>query len=155
LVAGTLPTPGYSYQGTPFTWPTLPEILERAGITWRIYQDPNDNWTGLMHGGLAFASFRNAKPGDALYEKGMSHNSLERFAQDVKSGSLPQVSWILPPMLWSEHPAPSSPPQGAEFTARILDALTADPEVWARTVFLLSFDEFSALCDGSRFLLFK
>jgi hypothetical protein len=109
LIKGGLPAPGYTYQGSGFTWPTLPEILERAGISWRIYQDPNDNWTGLMHGGLAFASFRNAKPGSALYEKGMSHWSLEQLGQDVKDGSLAQVSWVLPPQIWSEHPAPSSP----------------------------------------------
>ena len=29
-----------------FTWPTIPDVLESAGISWRIYQDPNDNWTG-------------------------------------------------------------------------------------------------------------
>ena len=35
-------------------------------------------------------------------------------------------------MLWSEHPGPSSPAQGAEFTARVLDALTANPETWGQ-----------------------
>jgi len=146
-VSGTLPTPGYSYQGSAFNWLTIPEVLERAGISWRIYQDPNDNWTGLMHGALAFSSFRNAKAGDALYEKGMSQGSIRDLALDVRNGTLPRVSWILPPMLWSEHPAPSSPPQGAEFTARVLDALTADPTVWAGTVLFLSFDENDGLFD--------
>ena len=65
-----------------------------------------------MHGGLAFASFRNAQPGIALYEKGMSHWSLDQLAQDVKNGSLPQVSWILPSMLWSEHPVALEPTAG-------------------------------------------
>jgi len=147
LIKGTLPTPGYIYQGSAFTWPTIPEVLERAGVSWRIYQDPNDNWTGLMHGGLAFANFRDSKPGSALYEKGMSEGSLDRFAQNVKSGTLPQVSWILPAMLWCEHPSPSSSLQGAEFTARVLDALTSNPQVWGRTVFFLSFDENDGLFD--------
>ncbi len=146
-VKGTLPTPGYTYQGSAFNWPTLPDLLERAGISWRIYQDPNDNWTGLMHGGLAFASFRDARPGSPMYQKGMSHWSIGQLAQDVRSGSLPQVSWVLPSMLWSEHPAPSSPLQGAEFTARVLDALTGDPSVWSRTVLFLTFDENDGLFD--------
>jgi phospholipase C len=140
-IKGALPTPGYTYAGSALTWPTIPDVLESAGISWRIYQDPNDNWTGAMHGGLAFASFRNAQPGSPLYEKGMTHRSLEELAQDAKEGNLPQVSWVLPPMLWSEHPAPSSPIQGAEFTARVLDALTANPETWSKTVFFLVFDE--------------
>jgi len=140
-IRGRLPEPGYTYQGSALTWPTIPEVLQDSGITWRIYQDPNDNWTGAMHGGLAFAGFRGAKPGLALYEKGMRHWSLEQLAEDVKAGMLPQVSWVLPPALWSEHPAPSSPAQGAEFTARVLDAITVNPEVWSKTVFFLTFDE--------------
>ena len=147
LIEGTLPTPGYTYKGSALTWLTIPDVLEGAGISWRIYQDPNDNWTGLMHGGLAFASFRTAKPGSALYEKGMTHSSLDRLLRDVRDGSLPQVSWILPSMLWSEHPAPSSPLQGAEFTSRVLEALTSNPEVWGRTVLFLTFDENDGLID--------
>ena len=147
LVKGTLPTPGYTYQGSSFTWPTLPDVLERAGISWRIYQDPNDNWTGLMHGGLAFSSFRDSRPGSPMYDKGMSHWSLDQLARDVKEGRLPQVSWVLPPMLWSEHPQPSSSLQGAEFTSHVLDALTSNPEVWGSTVFFLSFDENDGLFD--------
>ena len=146
-VSGSLPTPGYQYQGSAFTWPSLPELLERAGISWRIYQDPNDNWTGLMHGGLAFKAFREAQPGSPVYEKGMSHWSVDQLAQHARDGSLPQVSWVLPPMLWSEHPAPSSPLQGAEFTSRILEALTSNPEVWGKTALFLTFDENDGLFD--------
>ena len=146
-VSGSLPTPGYQYQGSAFTWPSLPELLERAGISWRIYQDPNDNWTGLMHGGLAFKAFREAQPGTPLYDKGMSDWSIEQLTQHVRNDSLPQVSWILPPMLWSEHPAPSSPLQGAEFTVQILEALTSNPEVWGKTALFLTFDENDGLFD--------
>jgi len=146
-VEGALPTPGYAYKGSAFAWQTIPEVLEAAGISWRIYQDPNDNWTGLMHGALAFESFRAAKPGSPLYEKGMRHWSLDAFAEDVKAGRLPQVSWVLPSQSWSEHPAGSSPMQGAEFTARVLDALTSRPEVWGRSVLFLTFDENDGLFD--------
>lgn len=140
-VKGALPEPGYSYQGNALTWPTIPDVLERAGVSWKIYQDPNNNWTGAMHGCLAFESFRGARPGSPLYEKGMRHWSLDNLAEDARTGELPQVSWVLPPMLWSEHPLPSSPAQGAEFTARVLDALTANPDIWAGTAFFLTFDE--------------
>jgi phospholipase C len=146
-ITGALPNPGYTYAGSALTWSTIPEVLEAAGISWRIYQDPNDNWTGAMHGGLAFAGFRNAKPGSPLYEKGMRHWSLEQLARDARNGTLPQVSWVLPPMLWSEHPGPSSPAQGAEFFARVLQALTAQPETWSRTVVFQTFDENDGLFD--------
>ncbi|HET6607771.1 MAG TPA: phospholipase C, phosphocholine-specific [Rhodopila sp.] len=146
-ITGALPEPGYTYAGSALTWPTIPEVLEGAGISWRIYQDPNDNWTGAMHGGLAFAGFRNAGPGSPLYEKGMRHWSLEQLARDAESGALPQVSWVLPPMLWSEHPGPSSPAQGAEFAARVLQALTGRPKTWSRTVVFQTFDENDGIFD--------
>lgn len=141
------PDPGYNYQGSAFRWPTLPELLGQAGISWRIYQDPNDNWTGLMHGGLAFESFRKATPGTSIYDNGMTRWSLDDFAADVKRGSLPSVSWILPTKLDSEHPWASSSLQGADFTSRVIDALTANPEIWGETVLFLTFDENDGLFD--------
>lgn len=146
-IKGALPEPGYTYAGSAFTWKTIPDVLEEAGIDWRIYQDPNDNWTGAMHGGVAFESFRSARPGSPLFEKGMSEYTLDRLAQDVRDGTLPPVSWVLPPKEWSEHPSASTPLQGAEFTARVLDALTANPDVWSRTVFFQTFDENDGLFD--------
>ena len=146
-IEGKLPEPGYSYAGSSFTWPTIPDVLESAGISWRIYQDPNDNWTGAMHGGLAFESFRTARPGSPVYEKGMRHWSLEQLADDARNGTLPQVCWVLPPKLWSEHPSPSSPAQGAEFAARVLNALTDNPGTWSRTVVFQTFDENDGMFD--------
>ncbi|WP_255501958.1 alkaline phosphatase family protein [Olivibacter sp. SDN3] len=117
-------------------------------MSWRIYQDPNDNWTGAMHGCLAFESFRNAKPGSPIYENGMRHWSLEDLANDVKNNTLPQVSWILPSQSNSEHPgAPSSPYRASNFTHEVLSAITSNPEVWSKTAFFLTFDENDGLFD--------
>ena len=147
-IKGEMPEPGYTYQGSAFRWPTIPDVLQKAGISWRIYQDPNDNWTGAMHGCLAFDSFRNAKPGDPIYENGMRHWSLEDLANDVKNKTLPQVSWILPSQSNSEHPgAPSSPYRASDFTHQVLSAITSNPEVWSKTVFFLTFDENDGLFD--------
>lgn len=142
------PVPGYTYKGTAFKWPTIPDLLEQAGISWRIYQDPNDNWTGAMHGCLAFESFRTAQPGSPVYKNGMSLWTLEDLANDVKNGTLPQVCWILPPQAFSEHPGgPSSPRKGSNFTERVLGSLTGNAEVWSKTAFFLTFDENDGLFD--------
>jgi phospholipase C len=115
-ITGTWPTPGYTYAGSAFKWQTLPDVLEKAGISWRIYQDPNDNWTGAMNGCLAFESFRTAAPGSSIYKNGMSLWSLANLTADVKNDTLPAVSWVLPSRLQSEHPgAPSSPAHGGDF----------------------------------------
>jgi phospholipase C len=143
-----LPNPGYRYQGSAFQWPTLPDLLEETGISWRIYQDPNDNWTGAMHGGLAFQSFRSATAGSPLYTNGMQLWTLEHLRDDVLSGTLPAVSWVLPSRLNSEHPgAESSPYRGGNFTAQVLDAITASPATWSKTAFFLTYDENDGFFD--------
>ncbi|WAC14018.1 phosphocholine-specific phospholipase C [Dyadobacter pollutisoli] len=145
---GLMPEPGYVYRGSSFKWDTIPDVLQKAGISWRIYQDPNDNWEGAMHGCLAFESFRTAKPGSPIYENGMKHWSLDDLTRQVKDGTLPQVSWILPSKSNSEHPSgPSSPNRGGDFTHQVLTAITSNPEVWSKTVFFLTFDENDGLFD--------
>jgi phospholipase C len=147
-ISATTPPYQYSYGGTAFTWPTLPELLQQAGVTWKIYQDPNNNWGGLLHGCLAFESFRTAQPGSTIYNNGMtgSPDFVTSFANDVKSGALPQVSWILPTPNVSEHPS-YFPSDGANFISQVLDALTANPAVWSQTAFFITYDEEDGVFD--------
>ena len=66
---------------------------------------------------------------------------LKGAARRALNGTLPQVSWIVAPANYSEHPGPSSPVQGAWYIQETLDALTANPDVWSKTVLLINFDE--------------
>ncbi len=149
IVSGTMPSPGYTFSGTAFDWPTLPELLRAAGVSWSIYQDPNNNWNGLMHGGLAFQHFRQATAatGNALYQQGMTLRTIQDLQLDVSNGALPQVSWILPTREQSEHPSGSSPDAGAFFISQVLDAITANPAVWSQTALFVVFDENDGLFD--------
>ena len=123
-------------------WDTIPDVLQKAGVTWRIYQDMNNNWTGAMNGCLAFPSFRNAAPGSPVYVNGMTSRSIADLKNDVLNNTLAQVTWILPSQANSEHPGgPSSPTHAGNYVESILDALTSNPDVWSKTVFLYTFDE--------------
>jgi len=148
-VSGTMPTPGYTYAGSALTWATLPDLLQRAGVSWRIYQNPNDNYGGLMHGGLAFESFRSAtvNAGSPLYENGMRSWTLDNLRSDAMNGTLPSVSWVLPNSTQSEHPTASNPVRGADFISQVLDALTANPATWSQTALLVTFDENDGFFD--------
>ena len=134
----------------PYTWTTYPERLTAAGVSWRVYQDMADNFGDNSL--VGFASFRAARakaPGSdpRLVRDGLSTYKLDALKADVLAGTLPQVSYIVAPAKASEHPEPSSPAQGADFTAQVLDALTANPEVWAKTVLLLMYDENDGFFD--------
>ena len=70
-----------------------------------------------------------------------------QFRQDVANNKLPQVSWIVAPEAYSEHPGPSSPVQGAWYVQEVLNALTANPEVWSKTVLIINYDEWGGFAD--------
>ncbi|WP_263372706.1 phosphocholine-specific phospholipase C [Granulicella cerasi] len=67
--------------------------------------------------------------GDVLYQ----------FRKDVNEGTLPMVSWLVPPGKFSDHP--SHPWYGAWFLSEAVDILTKNPEVWKKTIFILLYDE--------------
>jgi phospholipase C len=64
---------------------------------------------------------------------------LHEFREDVNNGKLPAVSWIVAPENFSDHP--SSAWYGAWYISEVMDILTKDPEVWKKTIFVLTYDE--------------
>jgi phospholipase C len=137
------PTGGYA-------WITYPERLQAAGIGWQVYQNMADNFTdnplaGFRRFRAAYANLPGADP--QLRERGMSTRDLDQLKLDVQANKLPQVSFIVATAEGSEHPGPSSPAQGAEYTAAVLDALTSNTEVWSKTVLFLMFDENDGFFD--------
>jgi phospholipase C len=133
-----------------YTWVTYAERLQAAGITWQVYENMDDNFSDNSLQG--FKTYRDAyrdKPGSlaALKERGVTTRDLDKLLEDVVGGKLPQVSWIVGTAEGSEHPGPSSPAQGADYTAKVLDALTANPEVWNKTVLFVNFDENDGFFD--------
>ena len=157
-----------------YGWTTYPERLQQAGVTWKVYQDIGHGLNGTGSWGwdsanpyignygdnalLYFNQYRNAQPGDALYEGGRTGTNLlnggafnngtlfDQLRADVLNGTLPQVSWIAAPEAYSEHSNwPTS--YGTWYIQNVLNALTANPQVWASTVFIICFDENDGFFD--------
>ena len=64
---------------------------------------------------------------------------LHQFRNDVKTDKLPTVSWLAAPENLSDHP--SSAWYGAWYVSEVMDILTQNPEVWKKTIFILTYDE--------------
>ncbi|MBE7172912.1 MAG: phospholipase C, phosphocholine-specific [Williamsia sp.] len=64
---------------------------------------------------------------------------LQQFREDVQNGSLPTVSWLMPSANFSDHP--SLPWFGPWYVSEIMEILLQNPEVWKKTVFVLTYDE--------------
>jgi phospholipase C len=69
-----------------------------------------------------------------------------QFEHDAMNDKLPTVSWILPTSYQSEHPD-YMPAAGANFISDKVNAIAANPDVWAKTLFILIYDENDGLFD--------
>jgi phospholipase C len=125
------------------SWTTYPERLERAGISWQVYQE-KDNYDDNA---LAwFTQFANSPTSSRLWQRGMAKQPAGTFENDARKDRLPQVSWIVAPTAKSEHPD-YFPAAGAEYIAQKLDAIASNPDVWAKTLFILTYDENDGMFD--------
>ncbi|HEX3595999.1 MAG TPA: phospholipase C, phosphocholine-specific, partial [Polyangiaceae bacterium] len=151
-----------------YDWSTYPERLERAGITWKIYQDQgagldaehfwgwgDDAYIGNYGDNslLYFHRYQQSQPGSPRFEAALTGTNVaaggtlfDTFRADIAAGKLPQVSWIVAPEAYTEHPNwPAN--YGAWYVSQMLDALTAHPEVWSKTAFFLMYDENDGFFD--------
>jgi len=147
------------------SWPTMPELLQDAGVSWKVYHPSAVDVSGRYaevagyptwnpafynptlnpeimaasdHVLPYFTAFRN--PLSPLYRQAFTPTFPMDFIQDVSAGTLPSVSWIIPPIGFDEHPS-ASPANGQYFTGLVLDALISSPAVWSRTALILMYDE--------------
>ena len=111
---------------------------------------------------LYFKQYNAATPGSPLYEKARTGTTIgtgddetdaaaadglfENLREDVENDRLPQVSWIIAPESYTEHPQwPAG--YGAWYTANVLNSLTSNPEVWSKTALIITYDENDGFFD--------
>ncbi len=132
-------------------WPSMPDRLEQAGVSWKVYNPPGSLYQpGPYAVGVSdnimlyFASCSD--PASPMYQKAFGPTYPNDFAADVAAGTLPAVSWIVPPVGYDEHP-PAPPARGENFTHQVLSSLISNPAVWAKTVLFVTYDENDGFFD--------
>ena len=132
---------------TRYTWETYAERLQRAGVSWRIYHDePEPGEPVGLNVILNFAPFQDAAPTSPLYEYAVKSRAVDAMLDDMRTGNLPQVSWIIPPYALCEHPD-ELPAAGENYVRQIVEALMSNPAKWAKTAFIIVYDENDGLFD--------
>jgi phospholipase C len=134
------------------SWSTMPEALEDAGVSWKVYNAPGPEYQPSS--GIAMALSDNIllyfkqfmDPSSALYQKAFLPTFPNDFARDVAADTLPQVSWITPPAGYDEHP-PSAPALGMWFSHNVIKTLISNPKVWSKTVLFIMYDENDGFFD--------
>jgi phospholipase C len=138
-------------------WEAYAETLETHGIDWRVYQA----YSNYGCNSLAYhRDFRRLDKSSDLYKRGRAYVGpklasnedpydavlARAIAEDVKADRLPQVSWVICPDAFCEHPN-ASPAAGQAFVDKILEALTSNPKVWAKTALIVNYDENDGFFD--------
>jgi phospholipase C len=126
---------------TQLTAKTIFQLLDAAGISWKVYSvDKQPN-------GLLIASLRNFQPYAATKEDHIV--PISQFLTDVANNTLPQFSYIEPGFASGrdEHPGTTDNVQfGTAFMSTLFNALINSPS-WKDTVFFQTFDEGGGFFD--------
>jgi phospholipase C len=120
-----------------YSWQTYPELLTAAGVPWKVYQEVDNYGFNVLE---YFDNYQAAPVNSTLYQSAMKFYQPGQFEYDALHDRLPTVSWLLPPSYQSEHPD-YMPAFGADYIKSKIDAIAANPDVWAKTVFVLIYDE--------------
>jgi phospholipase C len=137
------------------SWRTMPEVLESAGVSWKIYNPPGSWFAATSRFAILFSLnimlyFQQfSDPSSDLFKKAFVPTFPSDFAHDVATDNLPQVSWLATttyPLDHSEHP-PAPPALGEWYTSQVLDILTSNPKVWSRTALVINYDENDGFFD--------
>ena len=163
LIAGT--SGGYAYpegtnaqDSTPLTQTTIFQELQNAGISWKIYVNPQGSTcSGPPYDPACLVSLsyvRNFAFGAQIPTQYRSNIApISQYFTDLQNGTLPQVAQIEPASDagLDEHPsnsdnAASDIQSGANYVSSLINALMQSSS-WSSSAFILTFDEFGGTYD--------
>jgi len=123
-----------------FDYPIILDLLEEAGVTWKIYNIGSDS----VDGGESDNVY--------VFWKRWAHDPRTTavkndYLQDLRNGSLPQVSFIVPSysMGLDEHP-PADVAVGMNIQQELITALQQS-SAWAGAAYILTYDESGGFFD--------
>jgi phospholipase C len=140
------------------TAPTIFQELQTAGVSWKIYVNPQgSSCSGPPYDSaclLALSSAQEFQWGQtipSLYPHNIA--PISQYFTDLQNGTLPQVALIEPASDagFDEHPtdsdlAPSNIQLGANYVSSLINGLMTSTS-WKDSAFILTFDEFGGLYD--------
>jgi phospholipase C len=147
----------------PFAWTNLTWLLDHMGVKWRYYlnegstpdcDDRTDTDTCDPEiQDLKTASLWNPLPGFTTFGESVRKSpryaahvtGLRNFYEDVASGRLPEVSWIVPNFDVSEHPD-ANIVDGMNYVTSLVN-LIMQSAYYRNTIILISWDDWGGFYD--------
>ncbi|HEY2474821.1 MAG TPA: alkaline phosphatase family protein [Candidatus Cybelea sp.] len=125
---------------------SIADLLDKAVVSWKYYVyaygygKGHDFSGGVWNGYDAIKKIRYS----ADWHKNISMPNTNVFA-DVKSGTLPAVSWVIPTLNDSDHPA-SGCNHGPRWVTRVVNAI-GQSKYWNTTAIILLWDDWGGWYD--------
>ena len=131
-----------------FEHPTLTDLLETDGISWRYYT-PSAGSIWTAHDAIEHMCQEQAVNG-VLTCKGPEWDQGVVIPQtqvlvDITTRQLAQVSWVIPNGLSSDHPSVSDG-SGPSWVGSIVNAIGESP-YWANTAIIITWDDWGGWYD--------
>ena len=140
----SIPAPQYPC----FDHPTLTDLLNTKGVTWRYYAPSAGSiWTGpdaIQH----ICQQQTVNGTLTCTGPDWTNNVIIPQSQvlvDIANGQLPQVSWIIPNGLSSDH-AVANDGSGPSWVSAIVNAIGNSP-YWANTAIIITWDDWGGWYD--------
>ncbi|MCI4366811.1 MAG: hypothetical protein L3K08_03570 [Thermoplasmata archaeon] len=141
-----------SYLNQSNTTPALEDELLNSSVSWNYFDDtlPANYTTATQTSppGPAYDYWNPLAARQQTYTTSDFNHFQNRSALfgDLANGTLPDLSWVIPDALNSDHP-PENLSSGQDWVASLVDALEKSPE-WNSTVLFVSWDEYGGFYDG-------
>jgi phospholipase C len=146
----------------PSSVPSIGDSLIKAEVSWKYYGDQWDNYVPdpyqLNYGAIGAKTDEYCTICNPFqYDTSIMANAAVRTAHiqdtanlynDIADGSLPAVSIVKPSGLVDGHPSSSKLDLFESFCKKIVDAVQANPKLWASTAIFITEDEGGGYYDS-------
>jgi len=122
---------------------TMADLLDAANVSWKFYVSSlNGDFSGSVWNG--FDAIRKVRYGPD-WKSHMSFPNTSVF-NDLRNGTLPSVSWVIPKLADSDHPA-SGCNHGPHWITSVVNAI-GQSKYWNDTAIVLAWDDWGGWYDN-------
>ena len=144
---------------TQYPWASLFQLLDTYNVSWKYYlgtglepdcEDDEMTCDPQLQTASVPSIWNTAPYFQYVKQQGAGYLALhdvdsKRFLADIAAGQLPQVSWIVPSSVYSEHP-PSGITAGMEYVTSLINAVMQS-RYWQNTAIFVAWDDWGGFYD--------
>jgi phospholipase C len=147
---GSIDSTGTSYLNEANDTPTLMDQLINSSVSWKYYDFtiPTGSYAQAIANGTVWKYWNVLVSKASTYQPIFASHFVpnQQIFSDLASGSAPNVSWIIPTAIASEHP-PYDVLTGQNWTLSVINAIE-NSSIWNSSAIFLTWDEYGGFYDS-------